>query len=453
MAVIDAPGSQAETDSIVAWLTSNLGGTVQSISRQARWRPVWMVDLERDGETLPLCVRGERSDTELTFPLDHEMRVQALLDEGGVPVPKVYGWIDQPKAYVMDRVPGRPDFNGATDAERDTVVDEYLQALARMHTLDIQPFVDAGIERAARPEESGRYGMSRLVHIYRKQKNHPDPLVEFGLGWLGRHPPESKGRERPIVWDSGQFHHENGHLVSLVDIELGHLGDPMMDLAGWRMRDSVIPFGNFAQIYDRYGQLVGEPVDLEAIQLHHFGFTLSNQLGFSHTLRDPAPSTDYMTNLQWCNETNLYVTEFLAEYLDIELPTVETPEPRTNQASAGHHHLVRSLRSIDTDDEYLRYRIRIAFRLAGHLDRYNEIGAAVEAADLDDLEALFGYRPETWLDGEADLERFVLADAGEGRHDEALVPLFHRRNLRAQMLNGAPGSAMTRHNHIQSFRS
>jgi hypothetical protein len=75
----------------------------------------------------------------------------------------------------------------------------------------------------------------------------------------------------------------------------------------------------------------------------------------------------------------------------------------------------------------------------------------VSEADLDDLHALLGRRPRDWFEGEAELERFVLADS-EGRHDEALVRLFHRRNLRAQMLNGPAGSAMARHLKIQSFR-
>ena len=35
---------------------------------------------------------------------------------------------------------------------------------------------------------------------------------------------------------------------------------------------------------------------------------------------------------------------------------------------------------------------------------------------------------------------------------QALIPLLHQRNLRAQMLNGPPGSAIARHNPIQSFR-
>jgi hypothetical protein len=93
------------------------------------------------------------------------------------------------------------------------------------------------------------------------------------------------------------------------------------------------------------------------------------------------------------------------------------------------------------------------FRLARHAARTDEIGDAVSAADLDDLHQVLGYRPDSWLDGEAELERFVLADAETGTHDEVLVQLFHKRNLRAQMLLGPAGSAMARHLPIQMFRA
>jgi hypothetical protein len=57
----------------------------------------------------------------------------------------------------------------------------------------------------------------------------------------------------------------------------------------------------------------------------------------------------------------------------------------------------------------------------------------------------------SWQEGDAELDGFVLADAAVGRYDDDLVQLFHRRNLRAQMLLGPPGSAMARHLPIQRF--
>jgi hypothetical protein len=160
----------------------------------------------------------------------------------------------------------------------------------------------------------------------------------------------------------------------------------------------------------------------------------------------------------------------VAEYLDVELPTVEIPERTTRQVSGAHNHMVRTLREMENerrreypDDgtgdfvhggrrDVLGYKLRTMFRLARHLERYMEIGDAVEQADLGDLEVLFGYRPDNWLEGEAELERFVTSDAKEGEHDLDLLFLLHKRLTRAQMLNGPIGSAMAYHNPIQTFR-
>jgi aminoglycoside phosphotransferase (APT) family kinase protein len=439
-----------ETAAVRAWLESHLGRVTQ-IARQGRWRPVWFADVERGSERLALCVRGERVDMPLVFPLAHEMKLQALLHERGIPVPKVYGLVERPLAYVMDRVPGRNHFEGAAAAERDAVVDDYLRILARLHALDPKPFAEAGILRGASAAEAGTFGISRYEAIYRATKNAPEPFMEFCLGWLRRNPPDARGRESVIVWDSGQFHHEGRRVVAVLDLELGHIGDPMMDLAAWRMRDTVLGFGDFESLYARYEQLTGKPVDRPALMRHHFAFTLTNQLVFGAALRKPPRDSDLMTNLQWCCETNLFATEALAEILQVELPTVETPSARESRAAVANAHLVANLAALPSDDEFTRYKLRALFRLARHAARADEIGDATAAADLDDLHALLGQRPASWREGEAELERFVLADAATGAHDEALVGLFHRRNLRAQMLLGPVGSAMARHLPIQRF--
>ena len=440
------------TAQVRAWLGANVGGRVVRIVRQPRWRPVWFADVERDGELLELCVRGDRTDMPLIFPLDHEMRLQSVMHDHGIPTPKVYGWIDEPMAYVMDRVPGRNDFEKATEAERSAVVDDYLHILARLHSLPIGPFVEGGILRAATPAQSGTYGMSRYEKVFRSVKAYPDPFMEFSLGWLKRNPPVSHDRESAIVWDSGQFHHENGKIVAVLDVEIGHIGDPMMDLAAWRMRDTVIGYGNMAHLYARYSEITGEDIDLDAIQRHHFAFTLSNQLPLGAALRLPAPESDLMTNLQWCCETNLFATEALAEILDVELPSVDMPAPRESRGTVVLEHLVRNLRGVNTDDEFVQYRLRTMFRMARHAARIDEIGDAVSVDDLDDLHQLFGHRPASWLEGEAELERFVLANADTARYDHVLCALFHKRNLRAQMLLGPAGSAMAHHARIQMFR-
>jgi hypothetical protein len=343
-----------------------------------------------------------------------------------------------------------PHFDAASDAERDAVMDEYMAVLARMHALDVEPVADRGVMRASSPAQAGRLGMEVYERGYRQTKQRPDPFLEFCLGWLVRNPLPDRGREAVVVWDSGQFHHANGRLVAVLDLELGHIGDPMMDLAGFRMRDTVLGLGDMNALYQRYEVHGGWPVDIEAVQHHHFAFTLSNQLAFHSALAVPTPDTDYMTNMQWCSETNLFAIEALAEILGIdELETVDVPAPRASPVAGAHEHLVRSLRRVDIDDEFQRHQIRIAFRLARHLQRFDEIGDALTEADLDDLRPRLGRRPGTWQEGDAALEQFVLDD--RGAHDVQLVQFFHRRYLRYKMLLGPAGSAMATHHPIQRF--
>jgi aminoglycoside phosphotransferase (APT) family kinase protein len=440
------------TDQLLTeWCRDHLGADVRGIRRQARWRPVWLLDVERDGECSTVMVRGDRTDAAPLFPLEHEMRFQQLLEADGIPVAHVYGWVDDPRSFVIDVVPGENNFDAATDEQRATVMDEYMGTLARIHQLDPEPYARAGITRAATPAESGRVGLDVYIAGYRATKVRPDPFLEFCLGWIDRNPVDTKGREAPIVWDSGQFHHEDGRVTAILDLELGHLGDPMMDLAAFRMRDTVLGFGDMNLLYDQYAHHAGTPVDLAAIMHHHFTFALTNQLVFHAALAAPPAASDYMTNMQWASETNLFALEALAEILGVdELETVDTPEPRDSPVAPAHEHLVRSLRTLELADEYERHQLRIAFRLARHLQRYDEIGDACTAADLDDLRQFLPRRPASWREGDAALEDFVLADAGA--HDEELLQLFHRRYLRYKLLCGPEGSAMARHEPIQKFR-
>ena len=86
------------TDQLLTdWCREHLGAEVTAIRQQARWRPVWFVDVERDGEATTVMVRGDRTDAAPLFPLEHEMRFQQLLEADGIPVAHVYGWVDDPR--------------------------------------------------------------------------------------------------------------------------------------------------------------------------------------------------------------------------------------------------------------------------------------------------------------------------------------------------------------------
>ena len=102
--------------------------------------PGQSLTIERDGERLELCVRGDRLDSPSAFSLDHERTFQTLLSERGIRVARVHGWHDaDPKAYVMDRVPGRDNFDGVSEDERRSAMEDYVDILLEMHQLDVRP--------------------------------------------------------------------------------------------------------------------------------------------------------------------------------------------------------------------------------------------------------------------------------------------------------------------------
>jgi hypothetical protein len=402
------------------------------------------VDLDRGGELLRLCVRGDRLDSPSAFPLEHERRYQELLWDRGIPVARVHAWSDDPKAYVMDRVPGTDNFEGVPDEERTRVMEDYIDILVRLHQLDVTPFAEAGIVRGG-PGESDSIGLTHFEQrAYRSLKTRPDPFLEWALGWAARHRPAPHQRESAIVWDAGQLLHQDGKVTAILDLEFGHIGDPMMDLGGMWTRNPFIPFGDLGALMRRYQDKSGTPVDLGAVQYHFIMWCLSNPLEFHPVLADPVAGSDYMLNLSWVIESNLLALEGIADVLGIALEQVEEPQPLVSGYRPAHRHLTRALEDLaGAEKGFSRYQTRMSVRLARHLERVDEIGSVVVSADLDDLHGLLGRRPPDWAQGEADLERFVLAD--EGRHDTELAQLFHRRLHRARMLNGPAGSWITQH--------
>lgn len=434
-------------------LVGQIGGRIVSIERQSRWRPTWFAAVERDGEVERFVLRGDRPDSE-AYPLRHEYTFHRLLEERDFPVPRLYGYVETPgviDAFVTSFVPGVPHFEGVDDEDRDQIVDEYVQQLARLHAIDPKPFIDAGLVHPGPGENSGTVSHRNLESKYRARKRHCDPFAEFCLGWHHRHPPDGRDRLAPIIWDSGQFHHQDGHMVAILDLEFGHVGDPMSDLTVWRMRDTLIPFGDMQKIYARYEALSGHPVDLEAIKLHHFADCMGNQLQFGAAVENPTRDTDLMTFMQWNSETNLMTTDFLCEYLGLEPPEIEIPRSRSASHDTAFGQLIRALGEVSTPDPRLQHELRLGFRMARHLQRRSEIGDVLDRADVEDVHALTGRKPVDWSDAQQELEHFVMEDAEVGRHDEALTLLFHKRNLRRHMSLGPQGSSMTRHYECQRF--
>ena len=158
-----------------------LGGKITAMHRLLRWRPAWNLELQRDGETLHLHIRGERGGDVSPFPeLKREADILTLLGEQGVPVPRIYGLCEDPQAIVMELVPGSRDVSNAKDdAERQQVSRQWVEAMARMHQLPLQAFVEQGIELPHSAEDIKLAGLRAYYPLYARNKR----LVK-GVQWV-----------------------------------------------------------------------------------------------------------------------------------------------------------------------------------------------------------------------------------------------------------------------------
>src|SRR5207237_3215354 len=88
----NSPSDSAPTQ-ILEWIEHTTGGHVVHYERQPRWRPAWFIDVERDGEVLPLYFRGDRGALDHgVYSLEHEYRVLQVLEAHDIAVPHVYGF-------------------------------------------------------------------------------------------------------------------------------------------------------------------------------------------------------------------------------------------------------------------------------------------------------------------------------------------------------------------------
>jgi hypothetical protein len=424
--------AQRMSANVVAWIEANLGKVV-AIERQARWRPAWFVEVEREGGRLPLYVRGSREGARNVYPLDQEAGVLRVLEAHGIPVPHVYGMIDQPWAIVMDKLPGRANLaNVEDDGERRAILAEYMDIMARIHAIDPKEFLVTGLTMPADAAEHALSWFNGVEDRYRSCKKRPEPLLEFTVKWVRRNVPAHGVDSRFILGDPGQFMFEDGRITGLLDFEFSHIGDTAHDLSSIRLRDVPEPFGDVGGGLLRYEAQIGKPLDLALIDFHTVKWVMCTPLSLIATLHDPPEAAELMQYVEWFHQYSLIGIEGIGNMIGVSFPDVGLPEASPSRYGWVHDVFPPTLRTLEGSDAHSQYRRDRTAATAEYLRRADAYGPAVEAANLDDIAELLGERPADWQAGDAALEVFVLAAGPE--HDAALVRLFHRREMRQMRL-------------------
>jgi aminoglycoside phosphotransferase (APT) family kinase protein len=415
-----------------AWLERELDGKLVSAARQPRWRAAWVLEFERAGETLPLYWRGDRGLSEGindVYDLAREEAILRVLEANGIPVPHIYTVCPDPHGIVMEYRPGLPNLaDAADDRERESVMDHYLEILVAIHSIAPAEFEASGLQRP--PAGSVALGdLDLWESIYRKAKRQPEPLIEFVLKWVRGHTPD---REKLafVLGDAGQLLFEAGRVSAVLDVEFGHLGDPIADLAGLRAREIFEPLGDLSRAVRRYCELAGEDVDPELLWWHTARFALYTPLSIAHVVADPDPGVDWAQYRAFFLGQARLALQGMAESMKVVLPGLDAPIPAPTSRSAAHQVLVAGLREQRDAGEtpVAAYEAERMLRVAEYLERSESLGPYFESQERGDLRALLGHPAEPGAATNAELEVLV-ANAGPDR-DEELLRYFQRRTLR-----------------------
>ena len=408
-----------------AFVHEAMGGEIVSMVRQVRWRPAWFVDVLRGGELLHLHLRGDREGDVAIFPeLQREADVISVLGEQGIKVPRIHGFGQDPPCILMDALPGSRNMAEApSDAVRSAIARDYMAEVAAMHRLPVAPFVAKGLHLPQGAKEIALVGLEAYMPLYERTKSRPEPMLEFVIGWIRRNVPTHRTQAAFIQFDSGQFHHQDGRLTGLYDFEFSMIGDPMVDIATMRMRNSVEPLGDdFRVLCRHYEKLSGEKIDPAVVDFHTLLFATLGAMQFTGTVGVPRPGDAHSVYLEFDLALRQVMLLAMSALTGVALAPEPLPKDRTGDNAPLLAKLADTVARIDTASALEASRKDAAAQLIEWLVRSDALGAEMRERNLADVSVLLGRRFEEWPEAESALETYVRSAGPE--QDQPLLRLF-----------------------------
>lgn len=427
----------ADVARLTAYLENELGATQIELHQERRWRPVWRATMVRNGQLCEMLVKGERTWLTHPYPLDYERDMQHALHQHGVPIPAILGYCPEPAAIVMEWVRGGRDPGLIQQAiEQGSEISEdrwqaslnYMEILARLHAIPPEEFVAAG---ALMPADDRAIALANfeLFHAMTAMTGVSDPFITFFAGWLRRNYPRGISRVAFVTGDCGQFLSDGPDVTCILDVEIGHLGDPMRDLACYRGRHPIENMGDVPTLFLQYEQASGKALDYDAIAFHTVAFLCEAYYGPLFGLHDMGRGGDWVESMVQVAVIGRRAMEALAEIIGLELDDIALPAPEeTPIEDLALGKLVAEIGRLPESDALPDWKRNVLASIPHYLRGRGHYRQWCVAADLAETNALTGKAATSLTEANADLV-YLIESAGP-EQDAALTRLFHRRFLR-----------------------
>jgi aminoglycoside phosphotransferase (APT) family kinase protein len=434
------------TDAL-AWIEERSGGRIVDIEQQVRWRPHHFMTIELpNGSTREVLARSARTQPAASafqkhFDIAHEARVLEAIQGRGLKVPEFLGYNAPHRIILMQRLRGTNDLSGAPTATQRQVMREYIEELARVHSLDVSSMELPGIEIPETAEEiafAGKFAFQEEQYASTRPGLRPEPLLELGIWWLHANVPRGDRRVSFVQGDTGpgQFMYDDGHLTGLIDWELAHVADPMLDLGVARMRNMLYPTGSLREPFAHYEEVTGKPIDWDALTFFTVLSMLLTPMGVNLTMQKPSATIEGMLpRYGWDSTLRRGFCDALAEALAVDIEAPDLPEAPQSEFPELVDYLTEQLEvncAPLLTDPAGAYAMNSAIGIAQTLQLESRIGATFLDDDLDDMGAVLGTRPRDRLDGYAKLSKLVADDPERSLVE--LVQMFARIERRREHL-------------------
>jgi len=432
-----------QLEGISAWVSQNLGGRVSEITRIERWRPCWKVTYVKGGGKDTLFVRGNRPNAG-ERALRYEMDVMQVLESNGIKVPHIHGWMDSPKAFVMDwvdtedRAPGmlHTAIENPTSMsdERWQAMLHYMDHLVEVHAVPVSEF--ERIRGMKVPETATDIALQQTERMYRYgvKTGNVDAPLEFLQSWLRRHVPEHRTQASFITGDAGQFMAAGTEVAALLDFEIAAIGDPCWDLACFRGRHPYEDMGDIPALYRRYAEASGTEVDLPVVAYHTVNFMQLSSIA-ARTFMDPDTLGGNWIEgvLEYCSITRRAL-EAIAELQGNELDyDLHLPAPVIKPfEDSGLRKLQVDIARIPTSTAFAPWERDLLGDIPSFLLNHARYRDWFEDETVADVGKLTGQSYDGFASAEAAVMEVIAA--GDPTLDEELVRILHRRILRLTMI-------------------
>ncbi|MEM8500250.1 MAG: phosphotransferase [Pseudomonadota bacterium] len=426
------------------WVSDNLGGDVLDITRLERWRPQWKVSYSADGENNAVLFRGDRSiagQKDLRF----EMEVMQALESNGIKVPHIFGWCDDPKAFVMDwintedRAPGMLhtaiDNPSLMSDERWQAMLNYMDHLAAVHAVPVSEFTHISrVSTVPETPEQIALGATERMYMVGNHASHIDPPLEFLQHWLRRNVPRHRTQARFICGDAGQFMSAGTDVLALLDFEIATIGDTHWDLACFRGRHPYENMGDIPALYRRYGEVTGTEVDLPVVAYHTVAFLQLSAIGATFFMNPNAHGGNWIEGVLEYSSITRRAYEAIAELQGIDLNhDLHLPEPNIKRwEDSGLSKLMVDIEYLQTSSTFEPWERGLLHAIPEFLRNHARYRDWFERETIADLNQLTGQNCADLNSAEA-AAMTMIAD-NDASQDAAWVQAMHRRILRFSML-------------------